>query len=113
MASTLIDGTTPYYRKQISYETDLNATLTDRTAEINGEVSRPTRFLLVLTGAASLISRILDGYEKIVMARQIKHLSGNQQVLFSNQERIMERMQSSHQHNAALYHNLSKQLQTC
>ncbi len=110
--STLVDGNLPYYREQISYETDLKATFRDRSAEINEEASRPTRFLSVLTGAVSLISRILDGYEKIVMARQIRHLANNQQVLFSNQERIMERMQSTQQLNTAMYRNLTIQVRT-
>ncbi len=84
---TLVNSNLPYYCEQISYESDLRATFRDQVAEINGEASRPTRFLL--TGTASLISRILDGYESIVMARQIRHLANNQQVLFTNQERII------------------------
>ncbi len=62
--STLINDKLPYYREQIAYESDRKATFRDRLAEIDEEADRPTRFLSVLTGATSLISRILDGYER-------------------------------------------------
>ena len=47
--------------------------------------SRKPQFIEFITGAASLISGLLDGYEKFVMVRQIKFLSQNQHDLFQNQ----------------------------
>ncbi len=51
--------------------------------------SRKPRFIEFITGAASLISGLLDGYEKHVMARHIKFLSQNQYDLFKNQNRLL------------------------
>ncbi len=47
--------------------------------------SRKPLFMEFITGAASLISGLLDRYEKFVMAKQIKFLSQNQYDLFQNQ----------------------------
>ncbi len=106
----LIDLSWDFVREMISYDENLNITFPDRTAQILEQAQRPTRFLSILTGAASLISRVLDGYEKIVMARQIRHLSQNQEVLFTNQERIMRHMQSTQEHNKQMYARLANRV---
>ncbi len=91
---------------QIKYQIVLQTTFEDKTAEIHQQARRPVRFLSILTGAASLLSRVLDSYEKIVIAKQIRHLSLNQEILFSNQERIMRYMQSTREHNKDMYTHL-------
>ncbi len=91
---------------QINYQIVLQTTFEDKSAEIHQQARRPVRFLSILTGAASLLSRVLDSYEKIVIAKQIRHLSLNQEILFSNQEKIMRYMQSTKEHNKDMYNQL-------
>ncbi len=108
--SELVDLSANFIREMVVYDENLNATFADKTAEILEQARRPTRFLSILTGAASLISRVLDGYEKLVMARQIRHLSQNQEVLFTNQERIMRHMQSTQERNKQMYAQLADRI---
>ncbi len=110
--SELTDLSWNFIRARVAHERNMNITFPDKTAEVFEQAQRPARFLSILTGAASLISRILDGYEKIVMARQIRHLSQNQQVLFTNQETIMRQMQSTQEHNKQMYTNLANKVQS-
>ncbi len=91
---------------QINYQIALQTTFEDKSAEIYRQSRRHARFISLLTGAASLLSRVLDSYEKIVIAKQIRHLSQNQKIMFSNQERIMRYMQSTAEHNKDMHTRL-------
>ncbi len=91
---------------QINYQIVLQTTFEDKSAEIYRQSRRHARFISLLTGAASLLSRVLDSYEKIVIAKQIRHLSQNQKIVFSNQERIMRYMQSTAEHNKDMHTRL-------
>ncbi len=91
---------------QINYQIVLQTTFEDKSAEIYRQSRRHARFISLLTGAASLLSRVLDSYEKIVIAKQIRHLSQNQKIMFSNQERIMRYMQSTTEHNKDMHTRL-------
>ena len=54
------------------------------------------------------MSHVLDTYEKIVVAKQIRHLSKNQEILFSNQNRMMEHLQSTQKLNEFRFRNITK-----
>ncbi len=86
----------------------LNQLFPDKIQEIEEQARRSPRFAAVLTGAASLVSWILDTYEKIVVAKQICHLSRNQEILFSNQNRMMKHLQSTQRLNDLKIRNLTR-----
>ncbi len=72
--------------------------------------SRKPRFIEFITGAASLISGLLDGYEKFVMAKQIKFLSQNQHDLYENQNRLLTYVQGTQDLNNRRFLNMQQHL---
>ncbi len=111
--SALRDEVTNFFVEQGYYHEILNKTFKDKSVEILQQTSSPVRtrrFLTILTGVANVLSRVLDSYERLVIAKQIRHLSRNQAILFSNQERIMKNMQSTKEYNELLYMSLHTKL---
>ncbi len=72
--------------------------------------SRKPHFIEFITGAASLISGLLDGYEKFVMAKQIKFLSQNQYDLFQNQHRLLTYVQDTQDLNNRRFLNMAQHM---
>ncbi len=93
-----------------SYKNNFSILFRDRTNELKRGQVRRARFLSLLTGVASLISGIADGYEKFVMAKQIKHLGHNINKLFSNDQKLLQHLERTQTQNKQMFQNLHQRV---
>ena len=89
--------------------TEWNTLFSSRQITVETYSPKP-KFIEFITGAASLISGLLDGYEKFVMARQIKFLSQNQHDLYENQNQLLTYVQDTQDLNNRRFLNMQQHM---
>ena len=94
----------------LEHKRDIINMFPDQTTYVNSTRLRKVRFVELLTGAASLISSIFDGYEKIMMAKQIHFLANNQERLYRAHNSLVEWLQTTRHHDQERFQNLHDRL---